>query len=83
MTDRITEQDLTDIEQFVNEELGSMKAKYKIVIGGRYGYKAIDVYTLDGKMANCYESGLTKRECYNMLRFLRRNLYCLVEGKVL
>ena len=54
----------------INQQLANMGSKKRLETGGRYGYQAIDVYSVDdnGKRANsgvdCNLETGSSRECY-------------------
>lgn len=62
----------------LNEVLKEMGKDYLYVLSLRYGYKAIDIYSSDGRiMRGTLRSGLTTGEAYDIAYSLFQVVYTL------
>jgi hypothetical protein len=73
MTDRINQSDLDEKEAQVNLYLKNKGYLTRVVVGGRYGYTALDHGWLKADnnigIRDTWRAGLTKKEAYYMLEF--------------
>ena len=69
---RYTKEDIETLAKNVNEELKG--TDFKVKIGYRYNYQAIDLYK-KGKMQRTLIAGLTKNETWDYLHAFMKGIY--------
>jgi hypothetical protein len=72
MKEKTTLQNLESIFEIFNDMI--KQSNLKIVLGQRYGKKAIDLYSVDGKMDNTIIAGLTAGEVWDYINAMLRGI---------
>lgn len=76
---RITNSILAARETTLNSLLNQLNINRRYVVSYRYNYTAIDYHNVEGKGYSTYETGLTKREAYNILNAMIESLHLVID----